>query len=150
MMRYWLQYSAKSTAIGPSAFSFIAHMVLIGAAVHGTAINARELAEAITQRIAYQPPPDRRGGIETVVEHLQFIDVGGGLPVPPASDGVLQVQGGPRQAPSAGGESSAERNTQEKSVEDPSRDSVYSVLEVEERAVRTANSAAPAYPPELM
>ncbi len=150
-MRFWIHSSAKGTLMGPSAtLSLVAHAALIGAAVRGTAINAKELAESITQRIQYLPPPDRRGGKESVVEHLQYIDVGGGVPVPPVSTGGLQVQGGPRPEPSPGGQQGVDPTTQEKSVEEPSRDSVYSVLEVEERAVRTASSAAPAYPAELM
>jgi TonB family protein len=126
------------------------HAAFVGAAVRGTAINARELAESISQRIQYLPPPDRRGGKENLVERLQYVDLGGGALVPPIGTGGLVAPGGPLPQPHVGGNAGVDRTTQEQSVADPSRDSVYSVLEVEEQAVRTAASAAPVYPPELM
>jgi TonB family protein len=150
-MRYWFQSTAKGYALGPSAtISFVAHVALIGAAIRSTEISARELVESIAQRIQYLPPPDRRGGKVSAVERLQYVDIGGGTPVPVVGAGDLAPQVGPRPTPKPGGEAGADRTTQEKSVIDPSPDSVYSVLEVEQQAVRSATSAAPAYPAELM
>ncbi len=150
-MRFWLHSSVRTPVFGPSVtLSFVAHVALIGAAMRGTAISAREMAETLSQRIVYQPPPDRRGGRERVAEHLQFIDVGGGVPVPAAGTGGVKAQGGPRPKPAPGGDSGVDRNSQDKSALEPVQDSVYSVLEVEERAVRTASSAAPVYPADLM
>jgi TonB family protein len=138
--------------MGPSVtLSFVAHVLLVGAAVRGTAINARELAESIAQRVAYLPPPDRRGARENLVERLEYVEIGGGISTAlDRSAREAQLQGGPRPEPRAGGDAGTSLKPQEASVADPVPDSVYSVLEVEERAARTMGSAAPAYPPELM
>jgi len=149
-MRFWLHSSVKTTALGPSVLSFAAHVALVGLAVRGTAINARELIENVSQRITYLPPPDRRGGRETTVERLQYVEVGGGAIVPLEGIGGLQPQGGPRPQPRLGGDEGTTVRPKEESRAEQSQDSVYSVLEVEERAVRTATSAAPVYPAELM
>jgi hypothetical protein len=76
-MHIWLHSSVKTAAIGQStAFSLVAHVVLVSAAVYGTGVRAREIEKAIAQRIFYLPPPDRRPSSENVVEHLQYLDVG--------------------------------------------------------------------------
>ena len=150
-MRFWLHSTVKTTALAPSVtLSIVAHAVLIGAAVRGTGINARELAVTIAQKIAYLPPPDRRGSRENVVEHLEYVAIGGGALLPATGEGTVQAQGGPLREPRVGDDVGITTRVQDKSTPDPSPDSVYSVLEVEERAARTAGSAAPAYPPELM
>src|SRR5258708_25549303 len=82
MLRIWLQSVVKGPAMGTSTtISLVTHAVLIGAAVHGTAVHTRELAAAITQSIHYLPPPDKRGSREADVEHLRFVDIGAGSPV---------------------------------------------------------------------
>ncbi len=137
--------------MGPSAtLSLVAHLALIGAAVRGTAINARALDEAMQQIIAYLPPPDRRGSRENTVERLEYVEVGGGAPVLADGRGQVSAQGGPRPDPKVGDTHEVEAPPQEKSFAEPSQDSVYSVLEVEERAIRTTTSAAPSYPDKLM
>jgi TonB family protein len=149
-MRFWLHSTAKTTSLGPSVLSFVAHVALVGLAVRGTAISARELVESLSQRITYLPPPDRRGGRENTVERLEYVEIGGGANVPLEGKGGLLPQGGPRPEPHFGGDVGNAIHPKEKSTADASEDSVYSVLEVEERAVRTTNSAAPVYPADLM
>jgi TonB family protein len=149
-MRIWLHSSVKTTAIGPGTFSVLAHAVLVSAAVYGTGVRARAIEEAVARRIYYLPPPDRRPSSENLVEHLQYMDLGSSVPfsneqpnaiVPPAGDQAKRKQGG-----TLGKEAVA----QAPAVAFQSPDSVYSILDVEETAARSASSAAPIYPPELM
>ena len=59
-MRLWVHSYGPTTAATPSAIvSVAAHVVLFGAAAYGTEIESRALAEEISQRIYYLPPPDR-------------------------------------------------------------------------------------------
>lgn len=151
MLRFWLQSMVKGPAMGTSTtISVVAHAVLIGAAVHGTAVSARELAEAMSERIHYLPPPDRRGSKETYVEQLKFVDIGGGVPVAPVGSAEAQPRGASQAEVKTGGSAGQDTKNQEPSSAEASPDSVYSVLEVEESAVRKEGSAAPAYPPDLM
>ncbi|MDB4891493.1 MAG: TonB family protein [Gemmatimonadetes bacterium] len=152
MMRIWLHSAVKSTVFGPStAFSVVAHAVLIGAAVYGTGVRARAIEEAIAQRIFYLPPPDRRPSSENIVEHLQYLDVGSLTPVTnERQDGLVVAHAGDAKKAQAGGNAGNEAETQAPSTALESRDSVYSILDVEESATRSEGSAAPAYPPELM
>ena len=152
-MRAWILPPAKTTTAGAvsAALSILAHSLLVAAAVHTSAISASELADVITQRLQYLPPPDRRPSAPAQVEHLEFVALGGGamagkgefVDAPPA-----QAGNGP--SPKQGSDAGAAARSQAPSVPEPAPDSVYSILEVEERAARTAGSAAPVYPPALM
>jgi len=151
MMRFWLQSAVNTTTFGPSTFSVVAHAVLISAAVYGTGVRARAIEEAIAQRIFYLPPPDRRPSSENFVEHLQYLDVGTQMPVTnDRQDGLVVAQAGEAARSRAGGNGGKEEETQAPALAEESRDSVYSILDVEESATRSEGSAAPAYPPELM
>jgi len=151
-MRIWLHSAVKTTAFGPSsAFSVVAHAVLISAAVYGTGVRARAIEEAIAQRIFYLPPPDRRPSSENIVEHLQYLDVGTRTPVTnERANGTEPSHSGDRARNKAGGNAGNELQSQAESFANESRDSVYSILDVEESATRSEGSAAPVYPPELM
>lgn len=151
-MRIWLHSAVKTTAIGPSTtFSVLAHALLVSAAVYGTGMRARTIQEAIARRIYYLPPPDRRPSSENLVEHLQYMDVGARTPVSnEQANGLVPVPAGDEAKQKSGGSRGKEALTQAPSVAIESRDSVYSILEVEETAARSAGSAAPVYPSELM
>ena len=151
-MRIWLHSAVKTTAFGPSsAFSVVAHAVLISAAVYGTGVRARAIEEAIAQRIFYLPPPDRRPNSENIVEQLQYLDIGSQTPVSlERPNGTVASRAGEAEKAKAGGNAGAEDQSQAPSIAHESRDSVYSILDVEESATRSEGSAAPAYPPELM
>jgi TonB family protein len=151
-MRLWLYTSAKTSSLGPVTTSVVAHAILIGAAVHGTAVNARELKEAIAQRVFYMPPPDRRISSKADVEHLQYIEVGFGDAVEESSDASAKKSrpGGETPLPRQGGDLGYDDRAQAAALAAPSDDSVYSVLDVEESAVRAEGSAAPVYPADLV
>lgn len=154
-MRIWLHATAKRSSItGSTAFSFAAHAVLVGAAIYGTGLRARQLDQSIAERIAllhYLPPPDRRPTSDNIAEHLQYINLGStGQALPVRADGQVFERAGVTRSSGMPGQPHDEAQSQAPAAAFDSRDSVYSMLEVEETAVRTAGSAAPAYPPELM
>ncbi|MEO8336100.1 MAG: energy transducer TonB [bacterium] len=151
-MRIWLHSAVKTAAFGPSSvFSVVAHAVLISAAVYGTGVRARAIEQAIAQRIFYLPPPDRRPSSDNLVEHLQYLDVGVQTPLTnEGQSGQLASHAGENIRVRAGGNAGKEAETQAPALAFESRDSVYSILDVEESAIRAEGSAAPAYPPELM
>ncbi len=151
-MRIWLHSAVKTTAFAPStAFSVVAHAVLISAAVYGTGLRARAIEEAIAQKIFFLPPPDRRPSSETLTEHLQYMDIGSQTPVSnERPDGLVVAPAGNAANSKAGGNAGTEDATQAPAIAMESPDSVYSILDVEESATRAVGSAAPAYPLELM
>ncbi|MEO7457535.1 MAG: energy transducer TonB [Gemmatimonadaceae bacterium] len=151
-MRIWLHSTAKTATIGQSTLvSLVAHAVLVGAAVYSTGVNALQIQEKIAQRIFYLPPPDRHPVSENLVEHLQYLDVGTAAPVVPTrEDGRLKAGKEEVVLPKPGGDKGADVFSQAPAIAYESQDSVYSILDVEESAARTAGSAAPVYPTELM
>ncbi|MEP6989383.1 MAG: energy transducer TonB [bacterium] len=154
-MRIWLHTSAKASSVGSStAISLAAHVVLVSAAVYGTGVRARALEQAIAERSAilrYLPPPDRHPSSEARVEHLQYVDIGSlGPSIVEHPDGRITLPAGTVKARAAGPDLGNETKTQAPSAPEESQDSVYSMLEVEEMAARTAGSAAPIYPSDLM
>ena len=152
-MRFFLHANAPATAVTPSAMlSMVAHAALIGAAVYGTEVESRQLAQEVSQRVFFMPPPDRRPAGEAVVERLQYVDVGNISRVTGTDSGS-----GPSVTRPKSGEDPGVREVQGVDPVDqlsqvpiPSADSVYSMLDVEEIAVRAEGSAAPIYPPELL
>ena len=153
-MRLLLQSTAKSSSVfgvPSAAISVVAHVVLIGASIYGTGIRAHELREEIAQRVAYLPPPDRQPTVEASAERLEYIEVGGGV----SSAGTEASTSVPAGQPlpdrdRAGGDRGRDPLTQRVTVPVISADSVYSILEVEETALRMDGSAAPVYPPEML
>ena len=152
-MRLWLHTYAPTTAVTPSAMlSVAAHVVLIGAAVYGTGEHSRELAEEISQRVFYLPPPDRIPASEALAERIQYVDVGNGARVAGQENpaGAPAEQPTPQEDPGERGTPGVDPLEQPSQLPIPSADSVYSILNVEEIAVRSEGSAAPIYPPELI
>ena len=152
-MRLWLHTYAPTTAVTPSAIlSVAAHVVLIGAAVYGTGEQSRELAAEISQRVFYLPPPDRIPASEARAERIQYVDVGNGARLAGQENPVGAPPGHPKpkEEPGERGAPGVDPLDQPSQLPIPSADSVYSILNVEESAVRSEGSAAPIYPPELI
>jgi protein TonB len=152
-MRLWLHSYTSTTTVAPSAMlSVAAHVVLIGAAVYGTGEQSRQLVEEISQRIYYLPPPDRMPSSEGLAERIQYVDVGNGARVrgEPTPQGTQPGNPKPEQNTGGRGAPGADPLDQQSQLPIPSDDSVYSILNVEESAVRSEASAAPIYPPELI
>jgi TonB family protein len=151
-MRIWIHSTVKTATIGQSTiFSFVVHAALVGAAVYGTGVSARILEQQVADRIYFLPPPDRRPASDNLAEHLQYMDLGRAAPVTGVKeDGDTPKSAIEKPVRKGGGDDGRELYSQAPSVDVESKDSVYSILEVEETAARTAGSAAPVYPPELM
>jgi outer membrane biosynthesis protein TonB len=153
-MRLWINSYAHPTAFTPSAaLSVAAHVVFLGSAVYAsgprTPVTERE---ELTEQVFFLPPPDRAKSSETLVERLRFVDVGAGA----SAQGDASVYKGtagesrPSGAKQAGSAVGADDATQAAQTTVEAFDSVYSILNVEESAVRVEGSAAPIYPPELI
>ena len=152
-MRIWLSSTVKTSAFGPSAATSIAaHMVLIGAAVYGTGVSARKLQESMAQQVFYLPPPDRQVSSRVALEHLHYLEVGAGATLQPseAPNAKREQTGGQSPLPRLGSDVGVDDRSQAPTAAVQSDDSVYSVLDVEESAVRAEGSAAPIYPPALV
>jgi protein TonB len=152
-MRLWLQsYTSTATAAPSAVLSVAAHVALIGAAVYGTGEQSRQLVEEISQRIYYLPPPDRMPASEALAERIQYVDVGNGARVRGETTPQGTQPGQPKPEENAGGRGApgVDPLDQQSQLPMPSDDSVYSILNVEESAVRSEGSAAPIYPPELI
>ena len=152
-MRLWMHSYASTTAVTPSAmFSVAAHVVFIGAAVYGTGERSRELADEVSQRVYYLPPPDRMPASEALAERIQYVDVGTGARTTGVEGDIGTPASEPKPFEESGsrGASGVDPIDQPSQMPVPSADSVYSILNVEESAVRSEGSAAPIYPPELI
>jgi hypothetical protein len=153
-MRLWIHSYVHPTAFTPSAaFSVAAHVVFLGAAVYGSGPRTPAAEdEVLTEQVFFLPPPDRIKNSEPVIEHLRFVDVGAGASAKgdPSLYKVPAGESRPDRAKQAGGVAGADDEDQAAQVPIESPDSVYSILNVEESAVRVEGSAAPIYPPELI
>jgi protein TonB len=152
-MRLWIHTYASSTAAPPSIFvSVAAHVMLIGAAVYGTGVQSRELTEELSQQIFYLPPPDRVPASAALVERIQYVDVGNGARITGVESPKGTAAGTPKELEQQGGRGAVgvDQVDQASQLAVPSDDSVYSILNVEETAVRAEGSAAPIYPLELI
>lgn len=151
-MRVWLHSTVKTTSVNQSAiFSLVTHVALVGAAVIGTGAG-RLVPNEVAERVFYLPPPDRRPNSRAQVEQLTYVDIGDGAAVGGATTtgGNVPLPMAPERTDDPGEPAGKEEFAQTPSLEVASADSVYSILEVEETAVRSAGSAAPVYPPRLI
>ena len=154
-MRMLLYTPAKATTLsGSAALSVATHAVLIAAAVSATRARSAELDQAIRERVSivrYLPPPDRSRSTVGVGAVLRYVQQGGGgTPLPTHADGQVQRAAGMTDLQLDGGALGKDLRDQAPVNEVVSPDSVYSILDVEEAATRTAGSAAPIYPSDLL
>lgn len=150
-MRTWVHGTTNPFSLTPSAaLSVAAHAALIGGAVYGTGRRADALRQQIAERVYYLPPPDRTPSQEPLAERVRYHTVGAGAPVkgPTSAHGQPVGRAGDAPVTSRGGPD-AESQAAQVAV-DASRDSVYSVLNVDQAATRVEGSGAPIYPPALV
>jgi outer membrane biosynthesis protein TonB len=136
-----------------ATLSVVAHAVLIGASVIAT-LPTRELpSDSFSNRTypKYQPPPDRRPGQAGTRETVHYVNLAAkeGLG---SGDGARTMGDEPPATLSRtiGREAPADSVTSAPTPVIAEQDSVFSVLEVDTAVVRSANSAAPAYPLNLL
>jgi hypothetical protein len=160
MMRLWVQSYSRRTQTAPVAvLSGVLHAVIIAAWVIATLPPSHVDTDSLSNKEfpQYVPPPDKvPGGPAAVHEVVKFVTLTGKA----IGDGEGQ---GPRQpgnaAPTPADETAGrpQRDTtlDAKPATAPppppgNTDSVFSVLDVDTAVVRSANSAAPAYPLKLL
>jgi len=158
MMRLWfLSYVRRASVLPGATFSTIAHIVVIALWIVATLPSSQVAENSISNRLFYIPPPDKvPGGPAAVHEVVHFVSLAG--------KGLGDEAG---QGPRAQGNaqpSLADKNTgrvERDTVLDPApvtapppppgrEDSVFTVIDVDTAVVRSANSAAPAYPLKLL
>jgi protein TonB len=153
MMRLWLNSYTKSAvgiAVLSSAISVGVHTGVIAAWIYATLPAPGVPENSISDRVYYEPPPDRVPGHRPVGEVVHYVDLS---QVGPA------IGDGPRTMGEARPVSANEgigRATDDSVPIAPAaspaetQDSVFTVLDVDTAVVRSANSAAPAYPLKLL
>jgi protein TonB len=152
MMRSWLYKNAKTVVATSVAISVVTHVAVITGWVVGTLPDPGLPSTSIANRVFYIPPPDRTPGQAGQHERVHYIktDLNGlgtgegarqmGNERPTSTDETIG-----HEIPAAKDSVSADSLP-----EIESKDSVYSILEVDTAVVRSATSAAPAYPPTLL
>jgi TonB family protein len=151
MLRLWAHSYANTAFVPSAALSVAAHVACLGAAVIGVERRAQELRVEMSSRVFYMPPPDRVPRSDVSMERLQFVELGAGVLDMTATAAHGTPAGMPPPDELRGGGSRGNDALQQlptPSIASP--DSVYSVLTVEESAVRSEASAAPAYPREML
>jgi protein TonB len=149
MMRLWKTSYAERSALGSSAvLSTATHVAVIAATIVATANAPQKLKAAIEQRIQFLPPPDHLMAQPGPRETLVFIAVPPtgrmGLDPTPLNHNPHPTAVVPRN-----GEGDQPLAVPVKNAVTGS-DSVLSVLQVDSVATRYLDSAAPAYPPDLL
>lgn len=153
MMRLWAESYAKAAAPAmPSAvLSLIVHAAVIAGWVVGTLPAPGVESESFANRVYYIPPPDRTPSQPGSREAIHYIAM-----TPPPGPGAGE---GPHVAGDARptavldatvGDRARDTVTAPAVPPSAGQDSVYSVLEVDVAVVRSASSAAPAYPLSML
>lgn len=157
MMRLWLESYARPAPAGSGAAMLAAsagvHALLIAVAVVRTAPSPAADASrfALANRVYYLPPPDRvaqQGGVREAIHYIALSPPGPGAGFGPgAIDARKPI--GLEPTPLAGDE-------YRDSITAPAvprtigNDTVFTEFQVDSAAVRYENSAAPAYPADLL
>jgi hypothetical protein len=152
MMRLWVNsYSTSTPVVTSATLSVAAHVAIIAAWVIATLPAANVPADSIANRVVYLPPPDRAPPDRSSAPAVRYVAL--------APEGLgagvgARMMGDAR--PVAGGETRGNKARDSVTAppvaapETPGPDSVFSILDVDTAVVRTANSAAPAYPLKLL
>lgn len=151
MMRLWADSYAKAAPAVPSAvLSVVVHAAVIAGWVAGTLPSPGIETESFANRVYYIPPPDRAPSQPGSREAIQYIKMS--EPGPGIGDGPHTV-GDARPTmvlDKTVGDQAKDSVTTPEAQPSVGQDSVYSVLEVDVAVVRSANSAAPAYPLSML
>jgi TonB family protein len=142
------------TALPGTLLSVAAHAVLLGAVAygHGPSSDLLSFRERMRPVIYYLPPPDRVAGQRPVEERITWVEIGAGG----AASGVESPFGQQRRGTASGQPTTPQDAVNRENtlpadvVPVDSPDSVYSILDAEQSAVRVEGSAAPVYPPDML
>jgi protein TonB len=151
-MRNWVWRNATSIVIASTAASIAAHAGLITAWVFGTMPQAGMPPESVANRPYYIPPPDRDPPAQARRETVHYIDL--------TTEGLgtgagTRTEGNEKPVTAdqtLGHDEKGIDSVTAPAIPPPTKpeDSIYTVLEVDTAVVRSASSAAPAYPPALL
>lgn len=152
MMRLWAtSYAKRAPILSATVFSLCAHTLVIAGWVAATRPPSSISSESIANRMYYIPPPDREQQPLGSRESVHYITLAEGLgrgPGPAIADARRPV-GIPEQSPDVGSHA-VDSVAASPVVGDKTGDSVFTVLEVDSAVARSQNSAAPAYPLDLV
>ena len=142
----------KASIGGSAALSTVVHFAVIAAWVAGTLPVASLAADSIANRVFYIPPPDKPPRVAGGQETIHFINVAGlGVGPGPSTFDAAKPIGVPIPTETVGAAPpDTAQTTPPPGNSETTQDSVYTVLEVDSAVVRSAASAAPSYPPELL
>jgi TonB family protein len=146
-----LSYARRSSVASAGAFSGAVHGVVILLAIVATRPPASMATDGLANRIFYIPPPDRPAtppGGHAAVHYITLAQGLGAGPGPSTIDARRPISI-PEQSREAGKEH-VDTVTAPPATGEANTDSVFTILEVDSAVVRSANSAAPAYPLELL
>jgi protein TonB len=157
MMRLWVQSYSRGSTVAPivpiAAMSGVVHAVVIALWVIATLPAAQVAPDSIANRVYFIPPPDKApGGPGTTHEVVHYLSLEG----TPTGDGAPRVAG---DAPPVPAENKVAVQPQRDTTLAPAptptpppgnSDSVFTILDVDTAVVRSASSAAPAYPIKLL
>jgi periplasmic protein TonB len=152
MMRLWVNSYSRSTPFATSAtLSTVAHVAIIALWVIATLPSSDVPRNSIANRVVYIPPPDRvptQRSSAPAVRYVELAPPGPGFGMGPRMMGDAR----PSTADETKGNQARDSVTApaEAAALPPGPDSVFSILEVDTAVVRSANSAAPAYPLDLL
>lgn len=150
MMRLWVtSYARPTPALAGATLSVIAHAVIIGGWVIATMPGPGVPPESLANRPVFVPPPDRvptQSGSRETVRYVTLSAEGLGLGEGPRMMGEAR----PTVPDETIGKKGQDSVTAPEAPTTSGPDSVYSILEVDTAVVRSANSAAPAYPLTLL
>jgi protein TonB len=131
--------------------SVVAHTLLIAVWAAETLPVDSLPIDSLANRVYYIPPPDRppttRGAKETIT-YISFDEGTGSGPGPESVDPRKPIRAPEHSA--VAGPHPADSVSQVAGPAEVAGDSVFTVLEVDSAVVRSQNSAAPAYPLELL
>jgi hypothetical protein len=152
MMRLWMvSYARRPPVASSAALSAAVHAVAILVAVGATRPPTSMSNDSLANRIFYIPPPDRppsAPGGSAAVHYITLAQGTGSGPGPSAIDARRPISS-PEQSRVAGNEH-VDSATTPPAPGESNTDSVFTILEVDSAVVRSANSAAPAYPLDLL
>jgi len=143
-------YSRKAPVVSSASLSVVAHVAIISAWVLGTLPSASMPFDSVRREPIYLPPPDRtpsQGGSREAVHYVKLVAEGPGIGEGPRVMGDARPPATPDEIV---GDRSKDTVTSAPVPASTGQDSVFSVLEVDIAAVRSANSAAPAYPLKML
>lgn len=158
MMRLWMNSYARRSSRAPHAvISSAVHAAVIAAWVIGTLPSVTMAPDSIANRVHYIPPPDKVPGGPGVREVVRYVSLAVGQGQGEDVGQGPRMMGNARPAPPDESTGRMQRDsllepTPAKAPAPPPglKDSVFTVLDVDSVAVRSSNSAAPAYPLKLL